>query len=99
MHTHGTSFKTDIWRGGSATNVDTLVDVPNWDFNNQAGHKVDMLLEPGDVLKTQCHYANTGDATITFGERTEDEMCFNFVLVWPTSAITSVFGQVTYCND
>jgi hypothetical protein len=97
MHTHGTSFKTEIAR--TSGKVDTLVDVPNWDFNNQAGHQVDMLLEPGDVLKTQCHYANTGDATITFGERTEDEMCFNFVLVWPVSAISSIFGTVTYCND
>jgi Copper type II ascorbate-dependent monooxygenase, C-terminal domain/Copper type II ascorbate-dependent monooxygenase, N-terminal domain len=99
MHTRGTAFKTEILRGGNPLAADTLVDVPNWDFNNQAGHPVDMLLHPGDVLRTQCHYANTTDTTIRFGERTEDEMCFNFVLVWPVSAITSIFGPVTYCND
>ena len=99
MHTHGTSFRTDILRGGNAGVVDTLVDVPQWDFNNQAGHEIDVLLAPGDVLRTQCHYANTGDTSVVFGEKTENEMCFNFVLVWPVSAITSVFGPVTYCND
>jgi hypothetical protein len=98
MHTHGTSFKTEILRAASSA-LDTLVDVPRWDFNNQAGREVDVLLNPGDVLRTQCHYTNAGDTTITFGERTEDEMCFNFVLVWPVSAITSIFGPVTYCND
>jgi hypothetical protein len=97
MHTHGASFKTDIWRGGSSTKVDTLVDVPKWDFNNQAAHQVDIVLEPGDVLHTQCHYANTGDSTITFGERTENEMCYNFLLVWPVSAITSSLGTLRYC--
>jgi len=99
MHMHGTSFRTDIWRGGDPTRSETLVDVPRWDFNSQTGHPVDMMLNPGDVLRTQCHYRNDGDTTISFGERTEDEMCFDFVTVWPVSAITSIFGPVTYCND
>jgi hypothetical protein len=60
---------------------------------------VDVLLNPGDVLATDCHYSNDSDGTVTFGEKTENEMCFNFVTVWPTSALTTLVGPVTYCND
>ena len=29
-----------------------------------------------DVLRVACDYMNTGDKTVTFGESTNDEMCF-----------------------
>jgi hypothetical protein len=34
-------------------------------------------------------------ATVYFGERTEDEMCFNFVLAWPAGALADDFGATS----
>ena len=47
------------------------------------------VINPGDRLETTCSFTNTTDTMVTFGERTEDEMCFNFVLAWPANALQS----------
>jgi hypothetical protein len=43
---------------------------------------------PGDTLRTTCTYKNATAAPIRFGERTENEMCFNFVAVYPITRVT-----------
>jgi hypothetical protein len=87
MHQLGTHFITELRRGGSASASETLVEVAPWDFNNQTTYwHPDVVLQPGDSLVTRCTYDNPGDNTVSFGERTEDEMCFNFVTAYPTSA-------------
>jgi hypothetical protein len=88
MHLSGTSFKTEITRAGQTT---TLVDVPAWDFNSQRAYPQDptkTLIMPGDTLRTTCTYKNTTGAPIRFGEKTENEMCFNFVAVYPITRVT-----------
>jgi hypothetical protein len=88
MHLTGTSFKTDIVRAGQTI---PLVDVPMWDFNNQRAYPQDpasMTIQPGDTLRTTCTYKNATGAPIRFGERTENEMCFNFVAVYPITRVT-----------
>lgn len=87
MHQLGVSFKTEIERAGQVT---TLVDVPRWDFASQQFYWNDpekMLIRPGDSVRTTCVYNNPTNQTIRFGERTQDEMCLNFVMVYPISAV------------
>jgi hypothetical protein len=43
---------------------------------------------PGDVLTTTCTYDNPSTSTVTFGEGTRDEMCFDFITVYPYGAAT-----------
>ncbi len=96
MHTHGVAFRTEVLRGGSETNIETLVDIGRWDFNAQSAYPAPggtMVIQPGDVLRTTCTYDNGGDEAIYFGERTQDEMCFNFVSAYPTSALTTTGGR------
>jgi hypothetical protein len=89
MHLAGTSFKTEIVRDGQTI---PLVDVPMWDFNSQRAYLQDpatTLIQPGDLLRTVCTYKNGTGAPIRFGEKTENEMCFNFVAVYPITRVTA----------
>jgi len=86
MHQRGRSFRTTITRGGVES---TLVDVPAFSFDNQISYPNDPPIEirAGDTLTTTCTYENTDGPAAGFGERTEDEMCFNFVLTYPIDII------------
>ncbi|MFO0676004.1 MAG: hypothetical protein U0169_05685 [Polyangiaceae bacterium] len=101
MHRNGTAIRTEILRGGDVNRAETLVDVPKWDFNQQSGYETPTVLQPGDRLRTRCTYTNPTDRTITFGENTEDEMCFNFVMAYPARALVSksFLGARGICID
>ena len=96
MHQLGVSFRTLIQRAGMSAPTETLVSVDSWRFDNQSQHLHDppVVLRSGDALVTTCEYTNPTTRAVTFGERTEDEMCFNFVTAYPIDAIpeTSVRG-------
>jgi hypothetical protein len=88
MHVTGKRFHTDIVRGGAPQE---LVDVPAWDFNNQHAFLKDpdqTLIMPGDALRTTCTYKNPTQNAIRFGEKTENEMCFNFIAAYPITRVT-----------
>jgi hypothetical protein len=87
MHGLGQTFRTDILRNGNENAMETLVDVPRWDFEGQRfySHEPSVTFNPGDAIRTTCVYDNQTGAPVRFGERTEDEMCFNFVLLYPIS--------------
>ena len=87
MHELGTHFITEVLRDGDPSRAETLVEVAPWDFNAQSfyWHEEEIVVQPGDSLRTRCTYDNPTDSTVRFGERTEDEMCFDFVMVYPTS--------------
>lgn len=95
MHQAGTRFRTDILRGGDENARETLVEVPRWDFETQAQYPSSAVVRPGDKLRTTCTYSNPGSSRVTFGERTEDEMCFNFVAVWPAPGLVNAGGRAS----
>jgi len=90
MHRLGTRLSTVIQRGGDPARSETLVQVDHWDFNSQAFYGVDppILINPRDSIVTTCTYDNPTDVAVHFGERTEDEMCLNFVMVYPIGIFT-----------
>jgi hypothetical protein len=75
-------------RGHAMTTLDTtagytVVDVPNFDFQQQYLHPVTYEIKTGDVIRNTCVWNNTTGSAIGFGPTTEDEMCFDFVSYWP----------------
>jgi hypothetical protein len=98
MHELGTSFTTEIIPGGTGT-PENLVTVSPWSFDSQSAYPHDppRVINPGDAVRTTCTYSNPGASTVTFGERTEDEMCFNFMMVYPITVIPP--GTLRYCSD
>jgi Copper type II ascorbate-dependent monooxygenase, C-terminal domain len=64
--------------------VVTMLDSP-FTFGEQASYPLEpeVIVENGDIINTECIYSNPGNATVTFGEKNGDEMCFNFASYWP----------------
>lgn len=89
MHQLGRAFSTELLRGGMASEVDMLTDVPVYDFQSQTFYVNDPPLQimPGDALRTTCTFDNPGPQTVHFGEATEDEMCLNFIMAYPIESI------------
>ncbi|HVY48777.1 MAG TPA: hypothetical protein VHB21_22970 [Minicystis sp.] len=90
MHGLGRSIKTEVLRGGDTGPAETLVDVQHFSFDSQTFYRKDppMTFNPGDAARTTCVYDNPGNDTVSFGERTEDEMCFDFVMLYPINLLT-----------
>ncbi|MBL4683030.1 MAG: hypothetical protein JKY37_00460 [Nannocystaceae bacterium] len=89
MHQLGRALKTEIYRGGPGGTMETLVDANPFSFDNQVmyPHDPPVVLNPGDELVTQCTFDNTYGVPVNFGEDTEDEMCFNFIMAYPIQAL------------
>ncbi len=87
MHELGSSIKTELIPGDGGE-PETLVDVPNWNFENQIyyPHAPPVRIEPGDQLRTTCTFDNTTDQHVSFGSGTADEMCYDFAIVYPITA-------------
>ena len=73
-----------IDRAGGA--VDPLFDV-QFDFNSQWQYATPAVINAGDSILTTCHFDNTDTYAVSFGERTVDEMCFNFTLAYPAHTL------------
>jgi len=89
MHKLGSGFVTTHQRGG--TKLEDLVNIPNgtWKFDGQVKYPnyPPTQILPGDTLTTSCFYTNPGGGGVLFGVGTQAEMCYDFVLAYPTSAV------------
>ena len=81
MHTLGVHAKLELVQDG-ATRV--LHDAPfNFDQQHSTPLEPRVTVKTGDKLIVTCTFQNDTDRVVTFGENTGDEMCFNFVAVYP----------------
>lgn len=98
MHQLGRRFVTDLLPGGTGA-PENMVTIDAWNFGDQIAYTYDppRIINPGDALRTTCTYSNPGADTVSFGERTEDEMCFNFMMVYPIDILPA--GVPRYCSD
>ena len=78
MHTHGTHATTSIIRAGTQAN-ECMLDIPRWDFHWQGTYSfgAPKVVNPGEQLSVECHWANGGATALNWGETTEDEMCLS----------------------
>ena len=82
MHQLGRAMHSELRRPDNS--VEVLVDVPDYSFDYQTTYPNNGIkLGVGDVVRTSCSWHNTTNNTVTFGENTADEMCFNFVTYYP----------------
>ncbi len=81
MHKLGTAMSTYVTKGGAGA-PQKVVDTP-FDFNTQISYPTAMDIEAGDTVSTRCQWNNSTDGNVTFGEKTTDEMCFNFISYYP----------------
>lgn len=81
MHKLGVYAKLVLTQAGQQM---VLHDAP-FSFDEQRIYpfRPDVVVNTGDSFATTCSYNNTTDQTVRFGQNTENEMCFNFVLYYP----------------
>jgi len=82
MHVQGRQLKTAINRVGGTTQV--LLDKP-FDFNAQITYDTPAVINPGDTLTTTCTFAQP----TPFGQATNQEMCYNFVIAYPAGSLSN----------
>jgi hypothetical protein len=87
MHELGRAMRSEITHLDGTK--DMILDVPNFDFESQGMHGFDpeIVVQPGDAIRTTCTYDNPNPWPVLFGEGTNDEMCFNFILAYPIDAL------------
>jgi hypothetical protein len=94
MHLLGKSLKITLNPG--TPHATTVLDVPNYDFNNQAAHDVTpwLRVSPGDKLQVTCTYnpklaqelpalRQLPPHFVTWGDGTSDEMCLGLAVEVP----------------
>lgn len=81
MHLLGVAQSTTVTRDGAV--IGDLGSTTTYSFENQIGYPVDVMLKPGDVITTKCVFNNTTSSSVSYGENTESEMCYNFVTYYP----------------
>ena len=82
MHLLGSQFHQSVERaeGGAREGI---IDLSGWSFDTQIFYAFRTALHPGDVITTRCTFENTTSETVTSGEDTTDEMCFDFAYITP----------------
>jgi len=93
MHLHGIEIKVDIQHADGTSTC--AVDVPRWSFHWQQFYyyKRPLSVVGGDTVHLACTYDNSPEsqpvvggaalppAVLTWGEKSTDEMCLNFLYV------------------
>jgi hypothetical protein len=74
MHWLGRSLSFEV--GSSENQMHTLFARDPYNFDDQHLELIDVTLNPGDMTRVTCHYDNTHDHSVGFGESTTTEMCF-----------------------
>ncbi len=84
----GKTITTTVLPGGTGTPVD-LGSKANFDFQGQSWMPINATLHAGDVIRTRCVWNNPTAEFVTFGEKTENEMCFSFTMYYPRVSLPS----------
>lgn len=80
MHKYGTKFKVEFQTPYKGKKY--LVNIKRWDYNWQQTfffkNPEGILMDGSEILKMTCTYDNPTGNLITWGDKTNDEMCLNF---------------------
>jgi cytochrome c551/c552 len=97
MHKIGTAISASQISGSST--VDMGTEDP-FNFNAQSWLPVSNTLAASDIVATRCAWNNTTSSNVSFGENTEDEMCFVFSMYYPKKSLLSwsQYAATSVCN-
>jgi hypothetical protein len=82
MHKLGTAIDTVVRPSGGGAPLDLGKRDP-WNFEAQYWSPLDQVVTAGDVVSTRCAWNNTTASPVSWGENTEDEMCWSFTMYYP----------------
>jgi hypothetical protein len=99
MHVRGRAMETVLQHSGSADL--NVTDRPNYSFGSQFLEMANFQFQHNDTLVNTCTWDTTGaPGNVNFGEATTDEMCFNFLYMYPVPPVAFCPGTKTspVCN-
>ncbi len=86
MHVRGRAMMTTLQHSGSPDQL--VTNRPNYSFGSQYLETTSFVFAHGDTLINDCTWDTTGaTGSVDFGESTTDEMCFNFLYMWPAPPV------------
>ena len=89
MHQLGRHMKLEVKRADGGE-IESWHDLP-FQFEEQRSYSmIGKTLYPGDVVKTTCSYQNDTSRTVTFGDGSDDEMCFHFLIYYPQDSFSCI---------
>ncbi|MFW6050070.1 MAG: hypothetical protein ACODAU_02780 [Myxococcota bacterium] len=90
MHQLGERFTTEIVREDGS--VELLTEVDPWSFDDQMSYPQNppVQVNEGDGITVTCTWDNPHNQAVHWGENTQQEMCFDFLLVYPVPDIQPV---------
>jgi len=93
MHNHGINIKAEHIRNNAV--IQTFGRVDAWSFDAQPNIPEDVRLVSGDGIRVSCTYGSFNGQPVQFGERTEQEMCYEFLYTTPPISIGQF--QIPFC--
>lgn len=82
MHKLGKTISTMNLPAGGGAPVD-LGTRAAWNFDAQYWTDLNTVVKGGDKVRTRCVWENPGASPVSYGEQTNDEMCYSFVFYYP----------------
>jgi hypothetical protein len=81
MHKLGTIISAEV-KHTNGTKYELTSRNP-WSFDNQYWDEISTTVQAGDNVSVRCAWQNPSAVPVTYGERTQDEMCYVFAAYWP----------------
>ena len=91
-HMHYLGRKQTLELGPDANSLNTIYTRDPYDFEQQTIDPIDLKLSPGTAARLTCSYDNDRNETITYGESTNNEMCFAIGFTVASSPGSAVGG-------
>jgi hypothetical protein len=91
-HMHKLGTQMDVMYTPSGGAASSFYSVNPYTFGNQPVEPLAQTLNPNDELTATCHWNNPGASPVTYGESSDNEMCFFVMFYYP-------FDQLDGCID
>ena len=91
-HMHKLGYGMTLEVGTSANDAKTVFASEAWSFDQQFIASTAIHIPKGSYTKTTCRYDNQRDQTVSFGESSNDEMCY--LVGFEASALAGIDGCV-----
>jgi hypothetical protein len=85
MHKLGTrlSFETGL----SEQAAEMAYEIAPWEFGEQPMDPVQVRINPGEFMRSTCYWNNDTGGDVTFGESSDNEMCFFVLYYYPFTGL------------
>jgi hypothetical protein len=93
-HMHKLGVHAKLVLSPAAGGPDQVLRDGDFSFEDQRAYPFNPLVtvKNGDKMTITCSFTNNSDKAVTFGENTENEMCFNFIMVYPKGGFSCGAG-------